>query len=167
VKGSAWKSGRMGRARSSGNRSRSVGTLEPEAASGRPTRSSSPTFTGSRRACGRRPEELCDGRKRPSSCTTEGSRRAAGVGSAQTSSSRKCESELVESASGRRVAPSGASLPSLDFTRLPTILDRMPRASTGAHRQGANLFLEQSYALFEVRIGPALGVRHLADKPAL
>src|SRR6266540_4374762 len=91
VKGSASKSGPDGASRrSTGNRSRSVGTLEPRPASGPSQPSSSPIFHRSAQSVRAAPGKLCDGSAETNCCTSRGkSSGPPGVGSAHTSSSRK------------------------------------------------------------------------------
>src|SRR5215218_10136447 len=90
-KGSASKSGPDGASRrSTGNRSRSVGTLEPRPASGPSQLSSSPTFHRIAQSVRAARDEPCDGSPEAISCTRRG--KSSGppcVGSAHTSSSRK------------------------------------------------------------------------------
>src|SRR5512132_3396808 len=90
-KGSASKSGPDGPSRrSTGKRSRSVGTLEPSPASGPSQPSSSPTFDRIAQSVRAAREEPCDGSPAAIPCTTRGkSPGPPGVGSAHTSSSRK------------------------------------------------------------------------------
>src|SRR5215204_3372300 len=91
VKGSASKSGPDGALRrSTGNRSRSVGTLEPSPESGPSHPSSPPTFHRIAQSVRAAPEGPCDGTPEAISCTSRGkSSGPPGVGSAHTSSSRK------------------------------------------------------------------------------
>src|SRR5215204_651187 len=76
--------------RSAGNRSRSVGTLEPRPASERSQPSSSPTFHRSAQSARAAPDQLLDGSPAATCRTSRGkSSGPPGVGSAHTSSSRK------------------------------------------------------------------------------
>src|SRR5215208_2170834 len=76
--------------RSTGNRSRSVGTLEPRPASGESHPSRSPTFHRIAQSVRAAREGPCDGTPEAISCTSRGkSSGPPGVGSAHTSSSRK------------------------------------------------------------------------------
>src|SRR4029453_16940718 len=73
VKGSASKSGPRGPSRrSTGNRSRSVGTLEPTPVSGPSQPSSSPIFHRIAKSVRTAQEELCDGSYEATRCTSRG-----------------------------------------------------------------------------------------------
>src|SRR5438093_1391789 len=91
VKGSASGSGPDGPSRrSGGNRSRSVGTLEPRPASASSQPRSSPSFRRITKSVRTAQEELCDGSNEAICCTSRGKSSGPPTpGSAHTSSSRK------------------------------------------------------------------------------